>query len=178
MKSTYTPYSKSSMGTYQSHSVVRENRYPPPTHTSNSRTAGSRLQFATPARAPAQAVAKQYFSFVGRTLAEENLYGFSFKRGRRRADASMDPYSPQRIELPLYFNTPKRRDNFLDPHKYRVRAEVEDSEDNPNNSSYINNQSALNMSYADSVDRILSKKRLKDYDLLALACKRAEKGRV
>lgn len=44
--------------------------------------------------------------------------------------------------------------------------------------SFINNSSALNMSYADSYNRIAASKRLKDYSLLAFACKRANKLRV
>ena len=38
--------------------------------------------------------------------------------------------------------------------------------------------SALNMSYADSYNRLAAQKRLKDYNILAFACKRAGKSRV
>lgn len=86
----------------------------------------------------------------------------------------MDPYNPQRIELPLYFNTPKRKDELLDSKKYKMRSPNK----NDPNGSFINHQSALNMSYGDSADCVLSKKRLQDYSLLAFACKRANKPRV
>lgn len=102
------------------------------------------------------------------------MRGFNFKKNNKRADTSMDPYVPQRIELPLYFNTPKRKDDLLNSRKYKMK-----SPEKPDlNDSYINHQSALNMSYADSADSVLSKKRLKDYALLAFACKRANKPRV
>ena len=40
-----------------------------------------------------------------------------------------------------------------------------------------NNNSGLAMSYSDSYNRIAAQKRLKDYDMLAFACKRAGKSR-
>ena len=45
-----------------------------------------------------------------------------------------------------------------------------------NNSSMATN-SALEMSYTDSYNRIAAQKRLKDYQILAFACKRAGKSR-
>ena len=39
------------------------------------------------------------------------------------------------------------------------------------------NNSGLSMSYSDSYNRIAAQKRLKDYDMLAFACKRAGKSR-
>jgi hypothetical protein len=119
-----------------------------------------------------QSVAKQYYSFVGRTLAEENLHGFSFKKSRRRGDTSLNPYSPQRIELPLYFNTPKRKDDLVNIRRYKPKSE--ESKKSP----YLNNQSAFNMFCADSGEQLMFKKRLRDYNLLAFACKRANKTRV
>jgi len=41
----------------------------------------------------------------------------------------------------------------------------------------MNNNSGLTMSYTDSYNRIAASKRLKDYDILAFACKRAGKSR-
>ena len=41
----------------------------------------------------------------------------------------------------------------------------------------MNNNSGLTMSYTDSYNRIAAQKRLKDYDILAFACKRAGKSR-
>eukprot|EP00826_Nyctotherus_ovalis_P046676 TRINITY_DN5306_c0_g2_i2.p2 TRINITY_DN5306_c0_g2~~TRINITY_DN5306_c0_g2_i2.p2 ORF type:complete len:190 (+),score=29.17 TRINITY_DN5306_c0_g2_i2:227-796(+) len=121
-----------------------------------------------------QSVAKQYYSFVGRTLAEENLHGFSFKKSRKRGDTSLNPYSPQRIELPLYFNTPKRKDDLVNVKRYKTKSDEVETKKSP----YLNNQSALNMFCADSGEQLMFKKRLKDYNLLAFACKRANKTRV
>ena len=127
-------------------------------------------------RASGQSTAKQHFSLVGRTLAEENLHGFSFKKKRATNEGSLNPYCPQRIELPLYFNTPRRKDDLIDSTKYRtVRRSAAGR---PRDPSFINHASALNMSCIDSADRIISKKRLQDYALLAFACKRANKLRV
>ena len=41
----------------------------------------------------------------------------------------------------------------------------------------LKSNSGLNMSYADSYNRIAAQKRLKDYNILAFACKRAGKSR-
>ncbi len=43
--------------------------------------------------------------------------------------------------------------------------------------SVLNSGAALNMSYTDCYNRISAKKRLKDYHILAFACKRAGKSR-
>ena len=137
--------------------------------------ASNQRSVITGSKMSSQTVAKQYYSFVGRTLAEENLHDFSFKEPRRRGQASLDPYSPQRIELPMYFNTPKRKDNLINIRKYQIRAVTEEDK---RALPFINNQSAFNMSYADSAEQLVYKKRLKDYDLLGLACKRANKMRV
>ena len=117
---------------------------------------------------------QQYHSFIGSTLAEENLYGFSFKKSPFQKDSLLDPYNPQRIELPLYFNTPKRRDNLINLRRYRNQS----SNKSMNSTPYLNNQSALNMSCSDSCEQLLFKKRLRDYKFLASACKRGQKSRV
>lgn len=41
----------------------------------------------------------------------------------------------------------------------------------------MNNKAGLQMSYSDSYNRIAAQKRLKDYEILAFACKRAGKSR-
>ena len=87
----------------------------------------------------------------------------------------MNPYAPQRIELPLYFNTPRRKDDLIDCKKYKSKQENVNTTDP--NGSFINNESALNMSYVEPVERIMSQKRLRDYSMLAFACKRANKLR-
>lgn len=43
--------------------------------------------------------------------------------------------------------------------------------------SVLKNNSGLNMAYSDSYNRIAAQKRLKDYNILAFACKRAGKSR-
>lgn len=77
---------------------------------------------------------------------------------------------PQRIELPIYFNTPKRREDIIS--KKRLIEKNKDLEKN-----IMKNDSGLTMSYTDSYNRIAAKKRLKDYEILAFACKRAGKSR-
>ena len=42
----------------------------------------------------------------------------------------------------------------------------------------MNNANVLNMSYGDHYDLARSRKRLKDYEILAIACKRANKFKV
>lgn len=88
----------------------------------------------------------------------------------------MDPNKPQRIQLPEYYNTPLRKDYRLNMTKYI--AMKKDRSGNEKYGSYINHSSALNMSYSDQADRIISQKRLKDYTLLAFACKRGNLLRV
>ena len=46
-----------------------------------------------------------------------------------------------------------------------------------NPASILKNTAALAMSYNDSYNRIAASKRIKDYELLAFACKRAGKAR-
>ena len=76
----------------------------------------------------------------------------------------------QRIELPIYFNTPKRKEDIIS--KKRLMEKNAHLEKN-----IMNNNSGLTMSYTDSYNRIAAQKRLKDYDILAFACKRAGKSR-
>ena len=121
----------------------------------------------------------QYYPLAGRTLAEENLRGFSLKKRSAAQNTSMNPYAPQRIELPLYFNTPMRKDDLVDSKKYSVRPHTKQGRIRPigNPAIPMNNKSLLNMSYIDSGEQILYRKRLKDYAILAFACKRANKLR-
>ena len=76
----------------------------------------------------------------------------------------------QRIELPIYFNTPKRKEDIIS--KKRLIEKNSQLEKN-----IMGNNSGLTMSYTDSYNRIAAQKRLKDYDILAFACKRAGKSR-
>jgi tetratricopeptide (TPR) repeat protein len=64
----------------------------------------------------------------------------------------------------MYFNTPKRREDIMS--KNRLNTKVKSMKD-----------SALNMSYIDSYNRLAARKRLKDYAILSFACKRAGKSR-
>ena len=45
------------------------------------------------------------------------------------------------------------------------------------NTQMLTKNAGLQMSYADSYNRIAAQKRLKDYDILAFACRRAGKSR-
>ncbi len=77
---------------------------------------------------------------------------------------------PQRIELPIYFNTPKRKEDIIAKKRLTNKAQELTT-------SVLKNNSGLNMAYADSYNRIAAQKRLKDYNILAFACKRAGKSR-
>lgn len=76
----------------------------------------------------------------------------------------------QRIELPVYFNTPKRREDII--AKQRLTDKTVEL-----NHQMLTDNSGLQMSYSDSYNRISAQKRLKDYEMLAFACKRAGKSR-
>lgn len=102
--------------------------------------------------------AKNYTpKYPSRTLAEDNMSGHLSNR------APVFPHQltkPQRIELPVYFNTPRR----FEP---------------PRSSSPASKQAA-NVSFQQAVDldkKTTITKRLKDYSMLAFACKRAGKTR-
>lgn len=99
-----------------------------------------------------------------KTLAEENLRGFRLKSLQKENDLPLRVNCPQRIELPMYFNTPKRKEDIM--AKNRLQSKVKSMR-----------ESALNMSYVDSYNRLAAKKRLKDYAILSFACKRAGKSR-
>lgn len=99
-----------------------------------------------------------------KTLAEENLRGFRLKSLQKENDLPLRVNCPQRIELPMYFNTPRRKEDIM--AKNRLQAKVNSMKD-----------SALNMSYIDSYNRLAARKRLKDYAILSFACKRAGKSR-
>lgn len=77
---------------------------------------------------------------------------------------------PQRIELPVYFNTPKRKEDIIAKQRLQDKSATLSHQMKTNNSG-------LSMSYSDSYNRIQAQKRLKDYDMLAFACKRAGKSR-
>ncbi len=48
-----------------------------------------------------------------KTLAEENLKGFRLKNIQKEGDMPLRVNQPQRIELPVYFNTPRRQEDIL-----------------------------------------------------------------
>ncbi|CAG9323805.1 unnamed protein product [Blepharisma stoltei] len=104
--------------------------------------------------------------FPSRTLAEDNMEGHFSSRNK----AELFPHEitkPQRIELPVYFNTP-RRFSFSRPKSPPKPANVNNSFKNPNQ-SFQNN--------LDLEKKTTVMKRLKDYNMLAFACKRAGKTR-
>ena len=106
-----------------------------------------------------------------KTLAEENLKGFRLRNLQKESDLPLRINCAQRIELPIYFNTPRRKEDVISKKKLQNKAQ------DLNNSAMVTNNSALNMSYNDSYNRIASQKRIKDYNILAFACKRAGKSR-
>ena len=48
-----------------------------------------------------------------KTLAEENLKGFRLRNLQKESDLPLRVNQPQRIELPIYFNTPKRKEDII-----------------------------------------------------------------
>lgn len=48
-----------------------------------------------------------------KTLAEENLKGFRLRNLQKESDLPLRVNMPQRIELPIYFNTPKRKEDII-----------------------------------------------------------------
>lgn len=113
---------------------------------------------------------------AGRTLAEENLRNLNTK-SKTSQKIALAPCSPQRVGLPLYFNTPIRKDDLLDSRRYSEKLSARLIRRRANNPNFLNNESVRNMSYMDSIDPIQHKKRLKDYSILAFACKRASNYR-
>ena len=105
-----------------------------------------------------------------KTLAEENLRGFRLRNLQKESDLPLRVNQAQRIELPIYFNTPKRKEDII--ARKRLIEKNASLEKN-----IMNNNSGLTMSYSDSYNRIAAQKRLKDYGILAFACKRAGKSR-
>ena len=105
-----------------------------------------------------------------KTLAEENLKGFRLRNLQKESDLPLRVNQAQRIELPIYFNTPKRKEDIISKKRLMEKQPVLEK-------NLMNNNSGLTMSYADSYNRIAAQKRLKDYEILAFACKRAGKSR-
>ena len=106
-----------------------------------------------------------------KTLAEENLKGFRLRNLQKESDLPLRVNQAQRIELPIYFNTPKRKEDIISKKRLIEKNDVAFEK------NIMNNKSGLTMSYTDSYNRIAANKRLKDYEILAFACKRAGKSR-
>ena len=61
-------------------------------------------------------------SLAGKTLAEDNLKGFKIKDSKKKEnEIPLKINYPQRIELPVYFNTPRRKDDYMNYKKYRSK---------------------------------------------------------
>ena len=82
-----------------------------------------------------------------KTLAEENLRGFRLRNLQKESDLPLRVNQAQRIELPIYFNTPKRKEDIIS--KKRLIEKNQSLEKN-----IMNNNSGLTMSYSDSYNRI------------------------
>lgn len=54
-----------------------------------------------------------------KTLAEENLKGFRLKNLQKESDLPLRVNQPQRIELPIYFNTPKRKEDIMNTKRLK-----------------------------------------------------------
>jgi hypothetical protein len=52
-----------------------------------------------------------------KTLAEENLKGFRLRNLQKESDLPLRVNQPQRIELPIYFNTPKRKEDIMSKNR-------------------------------------------------------------
>jgi len=98
--------------------------------------------------------------YPSRTLAEDNMTDYFSARQKQEAFPS-EISRPQRIELPVYFNTP-RRYSF-----YRPKSTPKTDQ-----SLNASAQNALDLEKKTTV-----MKRLKDYKFLSFACKRAGKTR-
>ncbi len=84
-----------------------------------------------------------------KTLAEENLKGFRLRNLQKESDLPLRVNQPQRIELPIYFNTPKRKEDIISKKRLNHKADELAT-------SVLKNNSGLNMAYADSYNRIAS----------------------
>jgi len=58
-----------------------------------------------------------------KTLAEENLKGFRLKNLQKESDLPLRVNQAQRIELPVYFNTPKRREDIIAKQRLTDKTE-------------------------------------------------------
>ena len=96
-----------------------------------------------------------------RTIADENLQGAKNKHGSAtdRIQRFPDLKRPLRVELPAYFNTP-------------CRLELKEPE------TETKTLPGIRPNLVEAEERIRIQKRLRDYQLLALACKRAKKPKV
>jgi hypothetical protein len=54
-----------------------------------------------------------------KTLAEENLKGFKLKNLQKESDIPLRVNQAQRIELPIYFNTPKRKEDIFSKQRQK-----------------------------------------------------------
>ncbi|MFO0117457.1 MAG: hypothetical protein ACK521_07550 [bacterium] len=54
-----------------------------------------------------------------KTLAEENLKGFRLKNLQKESDIPLRVNQAQRIELPIYFNTPKRKEDIISKQRLK-----------------------------------------------------------
>ena len=59
-----------------------------------------------------------------KTLAEENLREFQLSRMNKTRDTNNNITSPQRIELPVYFNTPRRIEDAIVKNKISEKNQV------------------------------------------------------
>lgn len=104
--------------------------------------------------------------YPSRTLAEENM-SFALSSKSRTDNLQHELNKPQRIELPIYFNTPRRFGNSTRTSSTRSSSNTRGS----------GNTSFLNISNIESDKKVCTIRRLRDYSMLAFACKRGGKAR-
>jgi tetratricopeptide (TPR) repeat protein len=104
--------------------------------------------------------------YPSRTLAEENM-SFALSTKSRTNNLQHELNKPQRIELPVYFNTPRRFGCSTRSSGTRAFS----------NSRGSVNTSFLNISNIESDQKVCTIRRLRDYSMLAFACKRGGKAR-
>jgi hypothetical protein len=61
------------------------------------------------------------YSIIGKSIAEENMAGYGMLKGNQLNQSKLKVAFPQRVQLPVYFNTPRRDDMLIDYTRYRTK---------------------------------------------------------
>ena len=99
--------SKSSMGYYKNNSrTLKENSIDSTRKTSHSSLWKKRVS---------------RYSITGKSIAEENMEGYGMLKGNQINQSKLRVAFPQRVQLPIYFNTPRRDDLLVDYTRYKIK---------------------------------------------------------